>query len=314
MSKDSLNLHEAHNPNCSKCRNKRERQTRNGLCEIAASVTDGLPARCVGSWARDKIYFLNQYVGIFGNGMKNRWQGKLDYFEICSGPGRCILRESACEIDGTALAVLHNPHFTHYHGATFFDISPDVVKTLNQRFDNRNALEKASAFVADYNDSENLATVACKRSAGGLNLVFIDPTDCGIPFATVDALAKSLGSVDFIINVASGTDATRNIKPAVLTESSKAREKYIRFLGSDAFFFDAEVRKMALHGRDDKLRIKFREYYQESMKNLGFKYFETERVKHYYDLLFASRHPKGGEFWKKAQKYGPDKQGYFAFD
>ena len=313
MSKETLNLHEENNPNCAKCRNKEERQTRNGLCEIATSVTDGLPARCVGAWARDKIYFLNQYFGIFGNGMKNRWEGKLDYFEICSGPGRCVLRETAREIDGTALAVFHNPHFKHYHGATFFDISSDVVTTLNQRFDNHGARGKASAFVADYNDSENLALAAARRSAGGLNLVFIDPTDCGVPFATVAALANSLRNVDFIINVALGTDATRNIKPAILKESSNSRSKYIRFLGSDAFFLDAGVHQMALMGQDDKLRIKLREYYQQALRSLGFLYFETERVKHYYDLLFASRHPKGSEFWKKAQKYGPDNQTAFDF-
>jgi hypothetical protein len=48
------------------------------------------------------------------------------------------------------------------------------------------------------------------------------------------------------------------------------------------------------------------------MGTLGYRYFETERVEHYYDLLFATRHPKGIEFWKKAQKYTPDDQATLA--
>ena len=135
MKREALDLHEAKNPHCAQCRNKDERETDGGLCRIAPSVVDELPARCVGSWASDKIYFLTQYLGIFGNGMKNRWDGKLDYFEICSGPGRCVIRESGREIDGTALAVVHNRHFCHYHSATFFDISEKVVDTLNRRFE-----------------------------------------------------------------------------------------------------------------------------------------------------------------------------------
>ena len=103
--REPLDLNEVLNPDCRHCKNKQERSTSEGLCDIAFSVTDGLPIRCVGKWAFDKIYFLNQYFGIFGNGMKQKWDGRIDYIEICSGPGRCILREDAREVDGTSLRV-----------------------------------------------------------------------------------------------------------------------------------------------------------------------------------------------------------------
>ena len=93
-----LDLHEKINPHCTKCRNKDERRTKDGLCENASSVLDELPARCVGSWGYDKIYFLNQYFGIFGPGMKNAWDGKVDYFEICSQEEACA-KEEGQEID-----------------------------------------------------------------------------------------------------------------------------------------------------------------------------------------------------------------------
>lgn len=313
MARVKLDLHEVHNPNCEQCKNRDERNTRDGLCETVLSVDDSLPVRCVGKWARDKIFFLNQYFGIFGNGMKKRWDGRLDYFEICSGPGRCVVREEACEIDGTSLAVTHNQAFAHYNGATFFDIGEKVVDVLNQRFEDRGIRGRAEAIVADYYDAKGIAFAAQERSAGGLNLAFIDPTDCSVPFSTVQALVDTLHSVDLIINVAVGTDATRNIKPAILDANSKSRIKYKNFLGGNDFFCDDEVVFLAKAGKNDQLRLKFREYYRRSLKGLGFKYFATERVEHFYDLLFASRHPKGLEFWKKAQKYSPYNQGAFPF-
>ena len=308
MPRETLNLHEEHNPHCERCRNREERTTRDGLCETAPSVTDGLSARCVGSWSFDKIYFLNQYFGIFGAGMKSKWDGKLDYFEICSGPGRCVLRETAREIDGTALTVVQNRQFTHYHGTTFFDISQPVVDALNTRLEARNVLGKACAFAADYNQPEALALAARSRSAGGLNLVFIDPTDCSVPFETLAALSEHLRTVDFIMNIAIGTDANRNITVAFEDASSAIREKYVRFLGGECFFQNTEHHEMARRKQYKELRARFRKAYQDRLRELGYECFAIEPIRHYYELLFASKHPKGLEFWKKAQSIRPNNQ------
>jgi len=99
------------NPNCKKGCNKEERgeNTENDLCLEAFSVVDQLPIRCVGDWAIRKIFLLVQYFGIFSIGMKNKWSGKLNYIEICSGPGRCINRKSGDEFNGTALSIIEHP-------------------------------------------------------------------------------------------------------------------------------------------------------------------------------------------------------------
>ena len=70
---------------------------------------------------------------------------------------------------------------------------------------------------------------------------------------------------------------------------------------------------MAQAGHDERLRGKFRDYYRAAMRKLDYQYFDAERVEHYYDLLFASRHETGLQFWKRAQKYTPDNQGTFDF-
>jgi three-Cys-motif partner protein len=307
-----LDLREQQNPGCQKCsRHVRKQNTDDGLCQQASSVLDGATLRCVGPWARDKLYFLTQYLGIFADGMKFKWQGNLHYVELCSGPGRCVDRDSGLEMDGTALAVMGHPAFQHIRTATFLDYNPNVVEALTTRIKAAGYSDRACAIKADYNHPGNIADIAFRRVQKGLVLVFVDPTDCSVPFETVSALAQALPNADFIINVALGTDATRNIKPAILNRESQARIKYASFLGGQGFFEDPEVITMAERGQDDKLRAKFREAYRDAMRTLKYDHFETECVEHYYDLFFACRHERGLQFWKRAQKYKPDNQGTF---
>ena len=55
------------NPACHKHCNadKRASVTENEICGIASSVIDGLPLRCVGKWAYEKINLLLKYFGAF---------------------------------------------------------------------------------------------------------------------------------------------------------------------------------------------------------------------------------------------------------
>ena len=106
-----IDLNYALNPDCKKKCNKEQRRemTENDLCIEVNSVIDGLPIRCVGEWGMQKNYLLIQYLGIFTTGMKNKW--KLNYFEICSGPGRCIDRKGGMEFDGTATSIVKHKAF-----------------------------------------------------------------------------------------------------------------------------------------------------------------------------------------------------------
>ncbi len=62
----TIDTNVCNNPNCECCPNSESRHTdKDGLCKQAKSVVDGLPLRCVGEWANDKIYYLLQYFQIF---------------------------------------------------------------------------------------------------------------------------------------------------------------------------------------------------------------------------------------------------------
>jgi three-Cys-motif partner protein len=246
--------------------------------------------------------------------MHKMWQGNVHYIEICSGPGRCINRDTADEMDGTALAIMHKAAYPLYKSVTFFDRSQSVVDALNRRIGKLGQDTKTMAIKADYTKSTDLVAACRERAPGGIVLVFLDPTDCSVPMDTVRVLSQSLKNVDFIINVATGTDANRNFKIALTKPDSLVRKKYDCFLGSAEFCANPENLRLAEAGRDDLLRSQFREAYQSALAAQGYNYRAVEVIKHYYDLVFASKHPTGLTFWKKAQSIRPDSQGTLDFE
>ena len=67
-------------------------------------------------------------------------------------------------------------------------------------------------------------------------------------------------------------------------------------MGSDDFFNNPQIKTAS--PRD--LRLMFREAYVNSLREIGYKHFDFKHIENYYDLVFASSHEKGLEFWKKA--------------
>ena len=310
-SKQQITLDFVPNGKCRLCKNKTERKPfeEDALCREALSVVDNLPVRCVGEWAYEKIYRLVQYFGIFAQGMHKRWNGGINYIEICSGPGRCILRERGEEINGTALAILKDKRFQYVNQALFVDRSQKVVAALNARISKLGLDHKAKAVLGDFTDKEGLVTELKKLKTNSLNLVFIDPTECNVPFETIRAIAAHLKNVDFIVNVTLGTDANRNLIPSALKSSfEKVRRKYELFLGNEGFFETPEVLEAARDRKFPALRKLFAEAYKSEFEKLGYGHTDTRAIRHYYYLLFASKHSKGLEFWRKACTYSPHGQ------
>jgi three-Cys-motif partner protein len=247
-----LDLRQMSHPACRDLsREQREETDTDGLCTNIVSVLDKLPVRSVGEWAYDKIYRLVQYFGIFAGGMKNQWDA-LNYIEIGSGPGRCLYREDCTELDGTALAVIRNRRFSSIQKAIFVDASPRVTKILNERITTLRAAPIAEAIVGDYEDGSRLCKALGDWAPRSLNFVFIDPTECDVPFETIEQVVKHVGNADLLINVALGTDVNRNIVPAILSPTHlRAREKYERFLGAPGFCERPKVIELAKRSDQD---------------------------------------------------------------
>lgn len=288
------------NPNCLGCVNADVRKTdQEGLCTVVKSLYDGFPVRCVGNWANQKIYYLIEYFKLFAGGMKNKWS-KLHYVEICSGPGRCILREDKKEQDGTALCVLNSELFQHISSAIFVDNSQVVVDTLNARIKSAGKDAIAKAIVGDYNQPQSMVSSLRSLVANELTLCFIDPTDCSLPFLTIKEIKRAIPKCDFLISVFDGLDFHRNARMIINRGAYPSlRYKYCRFLGVDDFFDRPEVMAAAKKSNDD-LSTLFRACYSEQLKSIGLIYQGSKEVKNYYYLQFASENSRGLDFWEKA--------------
>jgi three-Cys-motif partner protein len=304
------NVKEGKNNDCLKCnKDDRSRNTQDGICNQVASYMDNLPIRCVGDWSKQKISMLVKYFGIFAVGMKNKWD-RINYVEICSGPGRCIIKETGEEIDGTSLAIINHYSYEFIFKSIFIDNNQNVVETLNNRIE---SLSKgnASAICANYNKEDQL-TQAIIDTIGtkGLFLIFIDPTDCSVPFNLIRKLDTKLDSIDFIINMPVGTDFNRNVKNVILKKDQfkDLRKKYVRFLDDESFFNAPDNLRLSELDKNKELRSAFRTSYFSKLNDLGYKYVEGKSVKNYYDIVICTKHQRGLDFWKKAQKYDINNQ------
>ena len=309
--KKRIDLRPILNGNCETHCGKEVRQekTEEDLCIQAYSVIDGLSVRCVGPWAYDKIYFLNRYFDLFAGGMKYHWPDKLAYFEICSGPGRCIDRKNGEEMDGTPLVILNSKNFDSIKKAYFIDNNHKVVEVLNQRIRNLNQFPKAEAILGDYTHGESLEVLIRKTNPNGLNLVFIDPTDCSVPFDTIEHIA-SVPHTDIILNVALWTDLNRNLADAIENPKfTKIRQKYESFLGETHFFTESESIRFANDRRSFDLRSAFMVRYKAKLHSLGYQFIASKEINGFYNLVFAAEHERAYDFWiKAAENIQPDGQ------
>ncbi len=307
-----IDLNYVSNGLCIKKCNKDQRKkiTENDLCSQVLSKVDNLGVRCVGEWGMEKIYYLTQYFGLFAKAMRKKWNGKLNYIEICSGPGRCISRDKGTEFDGTALSIIKNSNFQYIEKAVFIDYDNKVVEILNRRINALN-ISNAIAIEGNYYDPNDIrAKVLNTVDPRSLNLVFIDPTDCSVPFSLVRHVAQSLFRADLIINIPIGTDLNRNLTNIFQNQEKyrKSISKYSRFLGSTQFFKDEKNIELYKNGNLEVLRNNFRETYKQSLKELNYVHFAFHRIRHFYDLIFASKHKLGLELWEKAKKIEFDGQ------
>jgi three-Cys-motif partner protein len=168
-------------------------------------------------------------------------------------------------------------------------------------------VKNAKTLIADYNNAKDICTkIKSEINPKNLNLILIDPTDCSVPFELIKNLKTELNNVDFIINIATGTDFNRNIPMAFQNE--ERAKKYGSFLGNDSFFTDFTNRELCKVSDFQKLRENFRIAYQNSLMKIGLKYFSLKSVNHYYDILFAAGHPQAIKFWQQATKIEYDGQ------
>ena len=269
-----------------------------------AKGDDGLPVRASGVWAKEKLYYLEHYLDIFSVGMRKKWRGKLYYIDLFAGPGRCLVRETQEEIDGSPLIALK------FDFAKYFFVDADAANyaALSERVKTRSPQKDVVIIPGDCN--EEIGKI--KPAVGSLGLAFIDPTGISsIAFDTIRALTQSR-QMDLIINFHEGMGIRMNLHQYTQREQSALRT----FLGSDRTIKKFKSAPSSM----DQLCHEITTEYRENLRQIGYQAVDGEQIPVkadknvlLYYLLFASKHPRGNDYWRKISLIGPHGQRKLGF-
>ena len=257
--------------------------------ELAAS--DGLPIRKSGSWIDTKHQLLAYYAKMFASGMKGKFENRF-YLELFSGPGRCLIRTTGKEELGSPLVVIGH-EFTRF---IFTEISVPAAQALAIRLDSYPNAHLAEIWCGDCADVVQRLVIP----SNALTFAFIDPTGIGhVPFSLIEALHRRAPRCDLLINIQHGMGIKMNLHQ--YTQGADEQSALTRFLGNDSW--------KALPRND--ARSFFRgvlDLYKAQLDRLGFSFVGDEVLVRndknlpLYLLLYASKNPRGEDFWQKAMK------------
>jgi len=261
--------------------------------------SDGLPVRDSGVWAGDKLYYLEHYLDIVSVGMKKKWAGKLCYVDLFAGPGKCRIRETRKEIDGSPLIALK------FNFAKYFFVESDekCYRALAARANARAPEKDVDIIPGDCND----VIEKIKLPPGSLAIAFVDPTGVSpLAFETIHKLAENR-KVDLIINFHEGMGIRMNLWQYTRSEANALD----RFMGTS--------RWKERYGKPPKsfnqVCSEIAKEYLGNLRALGYVAVDSDwiPVKTHqntllYYLVFASKHPRGNDLWRKIKRIDPHGQ------
>jgi three-Cys-motif partner protein len=252
---------------------------------------DGLPARLVRWWSKDKLAVVARYMDIFTTGMKDRWRG-LAYVDLFSGPGLCIVDEPREVIPGSPLLALRTRW--PFDRVICVEADPEAHDALRRRLTAEPRGASAVAIPGDCNDV--IDRVIAEIPEGHLSLAFLDPTGVSFTLETVRRLVAGR-AVDLVVLFPQGMSVNRN---------------RWQWIGAA----DDTPLDLMLERRDWRTQIIPEVVlFIERVRELGFAFvegsgvtFENNRRARLYYLVFATRSERGLDFWRKITAVGPGGQ------
>lgn len=279
---------------------------------------DGLLARDSGTWAKDKLFYLEKYINAFETSMHGKpWRNRI-FIDLFSGPGKCEIKGRHEYFLGSSLLSLITTYpFTDYY---FVDMESENINALRERSTaTRVNQNNINYLIGDANIKveeivNKIREIDSKFILGAwpsLNLAFLDPEGFELEWNTVANLA-SINRMDLIIHY-----SQQGVKRMADRALESNKETAI-----DKFFGDLEWREIYRSCKDDPTGIHrpLIDYYKSKLNNLGYvEVKDSEEVwveplmknrknAPLYRLLFASKNPLGVKFWKEVTKTGADGQ------
>jgi three-Cys-motif partner protein len=248
--------------------------------------SDGYQALVIGPWAKEKLFYIQRYCEIFNSGMKSKWPVRT-YTDIFAGSGKCAIEETGEEVDGSSLIALQcKVPYTHYF---FNDINPSAIQALKGR-----ASSFTSANINFFNRdcNEVIEDLRSKLPQSSLDFCFIDPLNWEIKFDSIRKLTKDR-NMDLAI-----TFHTGSIKRVMHNPPDD-----LNYFFGDRKWQD-ECNSAIIGGKGNIGRVLL-DAYERRLRSLDYvglqDYLPVRNTKSVvmYHLIFASKHPRGKDFWNK---------------
>lgn len=268
------------------------------LCDLVAE-DDGLPAREVGHWTEEKLYFWYRYLDITTSAMVGnpRFPDGLVYVDLFAGPGICTLKDSKKRIPGSALiaAKMRKP----FAKIVACEQNSELAEACQARLEKTLVGVRCHVLTGDCN--QLVRQIVKKIPPDALTLAFVDPTGLDHQFEMIATLSRDR-RVDFVILFADAYDIVRNVD---VYDKQGPGSKLDQVLGPDVDW--REQWKRLPNQESVNTRKLFADIYQDQLRrHLGYSHFGQNTIKDgrrpLYRLIYASKHELGLKFWNEAVK------------
>ncbi len=255
------------------------------------SASDGLPVRDSGKWAKRKLHFLRNYCGITTVSVGKKFPNGVVYLDVMAGPGRCMIKETREEFQGSPLVAL-DYDFAKY---IFIESEPALVDALKQRMAGHRKSDKIEIILGDW------ITIAesgrLKFDASTLVVAFVDPTGISqIPLSAMKTLA-SIPRIDLLVTIQYRLGIVWNAPQ--YRKSKSAQTALDKFLGDQSWRQWGDSRS----GEFGRLAIEyFCKKYQKQEGFIGTRHISVPEWNPLYRFTLFTRHPLGEDFWNKILK------------
>ena len=284
-------------------------------CERGTLIVagDGLPARCVGPWSADKLYYVARYLEVFSAAMHKQFPVR-HYLDLFAGPGKCVLDDGSGEIEGSPLIALSLAHrFTRYH---FVDADEAAARALRQRAERR-GWRPPEVQVYEEDANEVVTRLARAVPATALSVAVIDPTGLHFRFDSLRILTHKR-RMDLIYLFPEGMAAKRNLQ-TFLEQEHSALDDVLgtadwRTTVTPHLRRDADPDPQAYWDHVGRPLV---QTLQRQLGTLGYQSVHVgseivavrnrTNVPLYY-LVFASKHRLGHRLWKSVASWEPSGQ------
>ena len=270
----------------------------NELCE-SVKEDDGLPTRESGPWAKEKLWYWNRYTEITTQSMvgKPAWKAGVVYVDLFAGPGVCTIRGTNERCPGSPLIAAGAPKpFTKILLCEKDKVLADACES---RLAERLPAGQFGMFAGDCNS--RIDELCSEIPPRALTLAFLDPTGLHLWFETVQTLSRC-GRVDLLILLPDAVDIMRNVDQLYFEQPDSNLD---RVLGPDSNWREAKAKLESTEPSVER-RLYASIYELQLRRHAGYKHFAEEVIQGphgpLYRLIYATKHPRGIDFWDKSIK------------